>query len=99
MTDRGRAVRADFRVLERHEGEVLRWGQEVEGTPFERILRVGRDEVRLAPEGDGAAGRASSSASACAAGALGGFMVRRATRRDLDEALDGLEEVHGTGGR
>ena len=28
--------------------------------------------------------------------ALGGFIVRRATRRIVDEALDGLEEVHGT---
>ena len=81
-TDRGRAVRADFLVLERHEGEVLRWGQEVEGTPFDRILRSAEIDGARHARGRRGAGRRSRSASGCAAWrALGGFIVRRATRR------------------
>jgi uncharacterized protein YndB with AHSA1/START domain len=99
MTDRGRSVRADFLVLERHEGEVLRWGQEVEGTPFDRILRSAETTVRVTPEGEGARVGVEVRQRLRGVAALGGFIVRHATRRIVDEALDGLEEVHGTGGR
>src|SRR4051812_49674388 len=50
-TDKGRSVRADFRVLESRAPEVRRFRQEVEGTPFEPLLRRGETPVRLAPAG------------------------------------------------
>ncbi|HSD80555.1 MAG TPA: SRPBCC family protein [Solirubrobacteraceae bacterium] len=95
-TERGRSVRADFVVLERRAGELLRFRQEVQGTPFERILRSAETEVRVDGAGDGAS-RVTLEQRQRLRGvaALGGFLVRRATRRILDGALDGLEEVHG----
>jgi carbon monoxide dehydrogenase subunit G len=98
-TARGRTVRADFAVVERSSGALLRWRQEVAGTPFERVLRDAETSVRLEPAGDGATRVTLEQRQRLrGAAALGGWMIRRATRRILDEALDGLEEVHGRAG-
>ncbi|MDX6641937.1 MAG: hypothetical protein QOF12_2948, partial [Solirubrobacteraceae bacterium] len=34
----GRGIRADFRVVEKRKERVLRFAQELAGTPFERVL-------------------------------------------------------------
>src|ERR687888_304392 len=52
-TDRGRSVRADFKVLESRAPERRVWEQELVGTPFERVFAVARTEVALAPDGEG----------------------------------------------
>jgi uncharacterized protein YndB with AHSA1/START domain len=95
-TEKGRSVRADFRVLESSAPEVRRWSQEVEGSPFERLLRSAEIEVRLAPE-DASGTRVTLTIRQRlrGVGALGGFLVRRAARRQADEALDGLARLHG----
>jgi uncharacterized protein YndB with AHSA1/START domain len=94
-TDKGRSVRADFRVLESRAPAVRRWAQDVEGTPFERLLRSAETEVRLEPRGEETRVTLSVRQRLRGAGVLGGFMVRRATSRQLDEALAGLARVHG----
>src|SRR3954451_3867424 len=53
-TDKGRSVRADFRVLDSRAAELRRWEQEIVGSPFERLLRSAETEVRLEPDGAGA---------------------------------------------
>jgi uncharacterized protein YndB with AHSA1/START domain len=94
-TDKGRSVRADFRVVESSAPEVRRFRQEVEGTPFERLLRSAETEVRLAPDGDGATRVTVTVRQRLrGVGALGGFLVRRAARRQADDALDGLAQLH-----
>jgi uncharacterized protein YndB with AHSA1/START domain len=95
-TDKGRSVRADFRVLESRAPEVRRWAQEIAGSPFERLLRSAETELRLQADGAGAT-RVTLTArqQLRGAGVLGGFMVRRATARQLDEALAGLARLHG----
>jgi uncharacterized protein YndB with AHSA1/START domain len=95
-TDKGRSVRADFRVLESRAPEVRRWAQDVEGSPFERLLRSAETEVRLEREGIAATRVTLTMRQRLrGAGVLGGFMVRRATARRLDEALAGLARLHG----
>ena len=95
-TDKGRAVRADFRVLESRAPEVRRWAQESEGSPFERLLRSAETEVRLRPDGaDGTRVTLTIDQRLRGVGALGGFLVRRATRTVADEALAGLARIHG----
>jgi uncharacterized protein YndB with AHSA1/START domain len=93
---RGRAVRADFRVETSRKPELRSWRQQVEGTPFERVLRDSLVEVRLEPDGE-AATRVTIEQLAKMRGVsrLGGFLVRRATKRLLTEALDGLEALYG----
>ena len=96
-TDKGRAIRADFRVVQSQKPAVRRWRQEVAGTPFEGILEWSETEIRLEPEG--AAGtRVTLEQDQKLRGLakFGGFMARRAARRSLDSALDGLETLYGT---
>jgi len=95
-TDKGRAIRADFRVTQSRRPELRRWRQEVAGTPFEGILEWSETEVRLEPTGD-ASTRVTLEQEQKLRGLarFGGFMARRAARRSLDSALDGLETLHG----
>ena len=90
---RGSAVRADY-VVEAHEPPRRRaWAQELAGTPFERLLHEHRTEVRVEPSGDGSEVTLAVESRARGTARLGTFMVRRATRRQLDAALDGLAEA------
>jgi len=95
---RGRLVRADFQVLAQDEGElVLRWGQQIEGTPFARLLASAETELSLQP----AAGQATEVTIELhqrlrgILPQLGASRVRRAARETLNEALDGLERIFG----
>jgi len=91
---KGVAVRADFRVVECAAPSVHRWEQQLVNTPFERILAGSSVEVRLEPAGDAATRVAITIAQRLRGlGLLGGFMVRRAGRRQLDGALDGLDAL------
>jgi len=95
-TDKGRTVRADFRVVESTAPEVRRWSQDVEGSPFERLLRSADSEVRLAPDGGGGTRvTLAIDQRLRGVGALGGFIVRRATRTQANEALAALDRLHG----
>jgi uncharacterized protein YndB with AHSA1/START domain len=97
-TSRGKVVRADFELIEADEAErTLTWSQRVAGTPFARLLRSAETEVRLAP-----AQASSTVVTIELRQALtgffprfGGFMVRRAAGETIDEALNGLERIHG----
>jgi uncharacterized protein YndB with AHSA1/START domain len=95
-TEKGRAVRADFHVVESIAPEVRRWSQDVEGSPFERLLRSAETEVRLAPDDAGGTRvTVTINQRLRGIGALGSFLVRRATRTQADDALDGLAKLHG----
>jgi uncharacterized protein YndB with AHSA1/START domain len=97
-TSRGKVVRADFELVQADEAErTLTWSQRVAGTPFARLLRSAETEVRLAP-----AQASSTVVTIELRQALtgffprfGGFMVRRAAGETIDEALNGLERIHG----
>jgi uncharacterized protein YndB with AHSA1/START domain len=90
-TDKGRGVRADFRVVESEEPRVRSWAQEIEGTPFEGILRLSHTEVILQPDSGGTKVTIALRQRLRSFARLGGMLVRRASGRQLEEALDGLE--------
>jgi uncharacterized protein YndB with AHSA1/START domain len=94
-TDRGRSVRADFRVVESRAPELRVWEQEVAGSPFERIMVSARTEVALAPDGDGTRVTLAVRQKMRGTARFAGWIVRRGTRHVLDEALRALEELHG----
>jgi uncharacterized protein YndB with AHSA1/START domain len=86
----GRGVRADQR-LEASEPPVLRrWALEVPGSPFERVLRASVVEARLAQAGEGSELTLELRQAPRGFARFGGFMLRRAGRRTLDAALDGM---------
>ncbi len=100
MTKKGRMVRVDQFLLEAQppgsagdpRGQ-MRWTQEIEGTPFERVLEESVTEVLLQAAGAGTRVTISQSQKLRGYSRTGGFLLRRATKRKLDEALDGLALV------
>lgn len=93
-TAKGVPVRADFAVVESAAPRVRRWSQQLANTPFERMLAVSEVEVRLEAAGDAGTRVALSLVQRLRGVALlGSFIVGKAGRRQLDEALDGLEAL------
>jgi hypothetical protein len=87
----------------------LTWAQQLEGTPFGRVLKSAETEVRLQPVQldvrdsaavqemrPGVATHVSIELRQALTGffpRFGGFMVRRAAAATINEALDGLERI------
>ncbi len=92
-TKKGRPVRMDFQVLASEPSVQRAWAQEVEGSPFARVLSEAITEVVLEPEGDSTRVTIEQRQKLRGYSRTGGFLLRRATRAKLDEALDGLERV------
>lgn len=98
-TEGGRGVRADYRCLSAAQKERYLWEQELADTPFERILRGATTEIRMRPSGDGTEVTLEVRQSLRGLSRLGSPMMRRATGRTLNEALDGIEQaLVGDGG-
>jgi uncharacterized protein YndB with AHSA1/START domain len=92
-TAKGRAVRADYTLLETEPPRAIRWSQELEDSPFERLMDEAITEVRLAPAGDlGTEVTIELRQRLRGWSRLAPFLVKRGTRRLVDEALDGLEQ-------
>jgi uncharacterized protein YndB with AHSA1/START domain len=94
---RGRTIRADFTRVEAEAPERLVWRQEIEESPFEAILSESVTEILLAPADVPKATLVELRQRRRLRGRyrLGRLMVRRATRRQLEGALDGLEQAFG----
>jgi uncharacterized protein YndB with AHSA1/START domain len=96
MTGKGRPVRADYTLLETEPPRAISWSQELEDSPFERLMDEAVTEVRLAPaaspEGDVTDVTIVLRQRLRGWARFAPFLVKRGTRRLLDEALDGLEQ-------
>jgi uncharacterized protein YndB with AHSA1/START domain len=95
-TPRGRTVRADFTRTGIEPPYRVTWRQELEESPFERIFSSAVTELELSTAaGGGTLVRLTATEKLRGLNRFGGFIVRRAARRRLDEALDGLERAAG----
>src|SRR5215207_104619 len=92
-TGKGRAVRFDQRLDASEAPRLRRWKQELVGSPFERVVAEAVTEVRIEPAEDGTRVTIELRRRLKGTSRLGGFMFRRAGRKQLDEALDGLERA------
>ena len=90
---RGRSLRADFTRVSADPPRRLVWRQELEASPFERFMRESLTTVDLEPDAGGTKVSIRIAQKLRGMARFGGFMVRRATRRQIDEALDGLERI------
>lgn len=94
-TAKGKSVRADFRVLACDERALrISWAQQLENTPFERVLSRAETELQLRPQG--AATEVEIELRQSLTGffpRFGGMLVRRAAAATLKDALDGLERI------
>jgi uncharacterized protein YndB with AHSA1/START domain len=101
LTKRKRPVRMDFRVLATDApgsgGEPSghrAWEQEIKGTPFERVLDQSITEVLLDPAHGGTTQVTIAQLQKLRGySRTGALVMRRATIKHLDEALDGLERI------
>jgi uncharacterized protein YndB with AHSA1/START domain len=131
MGSSGKIVRADFRLLTYESLRRIVWSQQVENTPFARVLKSAETEITLTdiPEGhagghtadeladapveDGRAtqvtielrqelqgfrGESTLSLRMSGIARFGSPLVRRAAASTIEEALDGLERIVGSGG-
>lgn len=99
-TKKGRSVRVDHYLLDVEApgpggdppGRVS-WGQEIEGTPFERVLSEATTEVLLERGDGGTLVTITQIQRLRGYSRTGGFLLRRATKKRLDEALEGLGQL------
>ena len=102
ITRKGRAVRADYHLLESHDpgpggdppGHRV-WEQEVTGTPFERVLTESITELVVEPAPGGTLVSLAQRQKLRGYSRTGGFLLRRATRDKLGQALAGIERAVG----
>jgi uncharacterized protein YndB with AHSA1/START domain len=91
---KGKAVRADYTLVESDPERRLVWRHEVEESPFERLLSESLTEIELQPVGEGSTEIALTARMRLRGFArFGSFQFRRATRQQLQAALDGLQSV------
>lgn len=100
MSGKGKMVRADFKRLDAVPKQRIVWAQQVEGTPFARILTSAETEIRLADAhgGHDPATDVTIELRQTLHGflaRLGSHLVRRAAGSTIEEALDGLERIIG----
>jgi uncharacterized protein YndB with AHSA1/START domain len=95
---KGKTVRADYTLLEAEPPRRLSWRQEVEETPFERILGEAVTDVELEPAGEETLVALSARMRLRGFARLGFLQVRRATGQQLEEAIEGLQRALGAPG-
>ena len=93
ISKRGRTVRMDFQVLASEPPWRRMWEQELAGTPFERVLGQSVTEIVLEPEGTGTKVTIEQRQKLRGYSRTGAFMMKRAARERLDQALEGLERI------
>jgi uncharacterized protein YndB with AHSA1/START domain len=100
ISKRGRPVRMDFLVT-REEPPFdataptagLSWRQELEGTPFERLLTASEIDIDLQAREGATEVQITQRQRLRGTSRTGGWLARRASRRKLGEALAGLERL------
>jgi uncharacterized protein YndB with AHSA1/START domain len=89
-SDRGRTVRADYAVEASEPPVLRRWAQELEDSPFARLFERNATEVRLTEAKGATVVELEAEQRLRGWARLAPFLVRRAVRTQLDEALGGL---------
>jgi len=91
-TRRGRVVRVDYAVAGA-EAPLAVWQQELAGSPFARVLSASEIRIALRAADGGTRVTITQAQRLRGSNRTGGWMLRRATRRRLDEALSGLAAI------
>ena len=89
-TQKGRTVRADYRIAALEEELELRVVQQLEGTPFAHVLAASSRRALLEAADGGTRVVLEVEQTPQGMARLGGVMLRRAGRRQLDDALAAL---------
>jgi uncharacterized protein YndB with AHSA1/START domain len=96
ISPKGKSVRADYSLVEAREPRCLRWQQELEESPFERLLAESTTALELEPDpGGGTRVRLTLSQRARGWARFSPFQLRAAAARQAEGALEGLARLAG----
>jgi uncharacterized protein YndB with AHSA1/START domain len=96
VSPKGKSVRADYSLVDAREPEWLRWQQELEESPFERLLSESTTELQLEPEPEGGTRvRLTLNQRARGWARFSPFQLRAAATRQAEGALEGLAILAG----
>jgi uncharacterized protein YndB with AHSA1/START domain len=93
-TKRGKPIRADFAVVERHPPSMLVWEQQLPGTPFARVLSESVMQVNLELTGGATLVTLSHRLKPRGYSRTGGFLIGRDTSKQLERLLDGIARLY-----
>jgi uncharacterized protein YndB with AHSA1/START domain len=94
---KGKSVRADYTRVEAEEGRRLVWRQEVEESPFERILAAALTTLELSPDAGGTRVTLALDQKPRGWARFAPLQFRAAGRRQVEDALDGLGRMWAEG--
>jgi hypothetical protein len=80
-----------FSLADLDDGRHVRWVQELEGTPFARSVKSAAEEVSVEETDGGSRIELVIERRMKGTARLGGLLIARGQRRELDQALDRLE--------
>jgi uncharacterized protein YndB with AHSA1/START domain len=89
----GKSVRVDYSRVEDEPGHRLVWRQEVEESPFERILASATTEIGIAEDAGGTRVTVSLDQRPRGWARFAPLQFRAAGRRQVEGAMDGLKAV------
>jgi uncharacterized protein YndB with AHSA1/START domain len=96
VSPKGKSIRADYTLLEAREPDRLEWRQEVEESPFERLLSSATTLLELeADAGGGTRVRLTLDQRPRGWARFSPFQLRAAATRQAEGALEGLAELLG----
>jgi uncharacterized protein YndB with AHSA1/START domain len=89
----GKSVRVDYSRVDDEPGQRLVWRQEVEESPFERILASATTEIAIAEDAGGTRVTVSLDQRPRGWARFAPLQFRAAGRRQVEGAMDGLKAV------
>jgi uncharacterized protein YndB with AHSA1/START domain len=92
---KGKSVRMDYSLVEATPPARLVWRQEVEQSPFERILAEATTSLELAEEGTGTRVAIELDQTPRGWARFAPLQFRAAGKRQVEGALEGLERLFG----
>ncbi len=92
-TRRGKPVRLDQTITESVENERRSWTQELEGTPFERLLSSWTTTIEIEPQGSGSKVTITERQQLRGRLKLGSILQLRPARKRLATALENLQQL------
>jgi uncharacterized protein YndB with AHSA1/START domain len=92
---KGKSVRIDYTRVASDQGRRLVWRQEIEASPFERILASAATEVLVIPADGGTRVRVALDQRPRGWARFAPLQFRAAGKRQVQGAVKGLEEVFG----
>src|SRR4051794_35259059 len=93
ISSRGNAVRTDWVVEANEQPTRRRWAQEIENTPFQKLFKSNVREVRLEKTDTGTKVTLLFDQKIRGLGNVLPFLFKRAMKRQLEQALDGLSQA------